>query len=423
MEEVKKKRGRKPLNKEEKPIEVKVLKKRGRKPKIKEEIIEPKQLKKRGRKPKPKKPEELLPKVPKKRGRKPKDKYGFYQKNEVNKLTNHLNDNIILHLPIHSSDIGNNDFDEQSILKYNPNINTPVPYEPSMDDKYMDLSPYPFDNNHEEKEPKSDCSDSHDSESDTNEEISNTTSVKKVDTNTDNKLFDEKKYSLYHENDILNREFNSIITTHFQEVKMEQNNKNKIISDNMNDFKKSNEGNTLPVETNINCWWCCHEFSDTPFVLPIKKVNNRINAIGCFCSAECATSWNFNSDKRNDDIWESYSLLNLLYRKHLNGSVLKIKFAPPRESLIKFGGSLTIEEFRSSNSSYNKKIKNICYPIISLIPQMEEVFMSIADKSNNYIPVDYGRIKKANNDLKLKRNRPVTDPINTLESCMNLKYI
>ena len=102
---------------------------------------------------------------------------------------------------------------------------------------------------------------------------------------------------------------------------------------------------------------------------------------------------------------------------------MKIKFAPPRESLIKFGGSLTIEEFRSSNNSYNKKIKNICYPIISLIPQMEEVFMSIADKSNNYIPIDHNRINKANNDLKLKRNRPVTDPINTLESCMNLKYI
>ena len=102
MEEVKKKRGRKPLNKKDKPEEVKVLKKRGRKPKIKEEVVEPKQLKKRGRKPKPKRPEDLLPKVPKKRGRKPKDKYGFYQKSEVNKLTNHINDNIILHLPIQS---------------------------------------------------------------------------------------------------------------------------------------------------------------------------------------------------------------------------------------------------------------------------------------------------------------------------------
>ena len=88
MEEVKKKRGRKPLNKSIKTEEVKVLKKRGRKPKIKDEseILVPKELKKRGRKPKPKHPEELLPKVPKKRGRKPKDKYGFYQKNEVNKL-------------------------------------------------------------------------------------------------------------------------------------------------------------------------------------------------------------------------------------------------------------------------------------------------------------------------------------------------
>lgn len=430
MEEVKKKRGRKPLNKKDKPEEVKVLKKRGRKPKIKEEVVEPKQLKKRGRKPKPKRPEDLLPKVPKKRGRKPKDKYGFYQKSEVNKLTNHINDNIILHLPIHSSDLGDNEFDEQSILKYNPNINTPVPYEPTMDDKYMDLSPYPFDNNGDDLKEQNDYTDSQSSElkESVNNSISNNNislvpeEKDNIDTESENKV-NEKKFILSHENDILNKEFNSVIKTNFQEVSIEQNNKNKTICENMNDFKKSNKDNSLPLETNINCWWCCHEFSNTPFILPIKKVNNCINAIGCFCSAECATSWNFNSDKRNDDIWESYSLLNLLYRKNLNGSILKIKFAPPRESLIKFGGSLTIEEFRSSNNSYNKKIKNICYPIISLIPQMEEVFMSIADKSNNYIPIDHNRINKANNDLKLKRNRPVTDPINTLESCMNLKYI
>ena len=257
MEEVKKKkRGRKPLNKEDKPVEVKVLKKRGRKPKIKEEILEPKQLKKRGRKPKPKRPEELLPKVPKKRGRKPKDKYGFYQKNEVNKLTNHINDNIILHLPIHSSDLGDNEFDEQSILKYNPNINTPVPYEPTMDDKYMDLSPYPFDNNGDDPKEQNDYTDSQSSElKDTvNNSISNNNILvpeekDNIDTEGENKV-NEKKFILSHENDILNKEFNSVIKTNFQEVSIEQNNKNKIICENMNDFKKSNKDNSLPLETN-----------------------------------------------------------------------------------------------------------------------------------------------------------------------------
>ena len=421
MEEVKKKRGRKPLIKKNEEVEVKVLKKRGRKPKIKDNLEEsvPKELKKRGRKPKPKHPEELLPKVPKKRGRKPKDKYGFYQKNEVNKLTNHLNDNIILHLPIHSSEIDNNDFNEQSLLKYNPNINTPVPYEPSLDDKFMDLSPYPFDK--EQEETNTEETNSQDSSDKT--ESCNVAS-QEVPPSEIEKSFGtlEDEYIINHENSVLGKNMNSLKVS-FQEVSVELNSKNRIMADNMNEFRKSNENQCVPLETNVNCWWCCHEFSNSPYVLPLKKVNDCINVMGCFCCAECAASWNFNSDKRNNDIWESYSLLNLLYRKYLNGNSLRIKFAPPRESLIKFGGSLTIEEFRSHNNSYNKDIKNICYPVISLIPQMEEVFMNFSDKNKNYIPVDMNRIKKVNNDLKLKRCRPVTDPINTLESCMNLKYI
>ena len=38
-----------------------------------------------------------------------------------------------------------------------------------------------------------------------------------------------------------------------------------------------------------------------------------------------------------------------------------------------------------------------------------------------YIPIDKERIKKANNDLRLKRKNPINNR-NTLENCMRLKY-
>lgn len=369
------------------------IKKRGRKPKLKEDLIL-QELKKRGRKPKSKNPEELLPKVPKKRGRKPKDKYGIFPKKEENKLNNHLNDNIILHLPIHTSDISDFDFDEETLLKYDPNINTPVPYEPQIGDKFIDHSPYPF--NMEES--KSD------------EEDENYVKNTAIEINTD--------INFSHKNDIIDTKI-EIIT---EEVSIEIKNKTKSLIENMPEFKKCNKNKTIPHETNISCWWCCYEFLNSPYVLPIRKINDCIYSTGCFCSPECATSWNFNSDKKNDDIWESYSLLNLLYRKSLDNKYLKIKFAPPRECLKKFGGLLTIDEFRKSNDYYNKKIKSVCYPIITLIPQMEEIFMNITDKNNSYIPIDINRVKKANNDLKLRRNKPVNEPSNTLENCMKLKY-
>jgi hypothetical protein len=225
------------------------------------------------------------------------------------------------------------------------------------------------------------------------------------------------------ESNIINKELREDSIGNY-EVSFELNNKSRIFNENMKDFKKSNNHKISPPETTINCWWCCHEFINSPFVLPIKKIDDCIHSIGCFCCPECAASWNFNSDKRSNDIWESYSLLNLLYRKCYNEHVfLKIKFAPPRESLLKFGGPLTVEEFRNSNNCYNKKIKTLVYPLISLIPQMEEVFLNITDKNNNFVPLDLNRLKKVNNELKLKREKPIAESSNTLETCMNLKYI
>ena len=64
-------------------------------------------------------------------------------------------------------------------------------------------------------------------------------------------------------------------------------------------------------------------------------------------------------------------------------------------------------------------------PIISVIPQIEESNlenMTVGNKEN-FIPIDKERIKKANDDLRLKRNKPITESINTLENCMHLKYI
>ena len=78
------------------------------------------------------------------------------------------------------------------------------------------------------------------------------------------------------------------------------------------------DNNTLwPQSTNIHCWWCCHQFTNSPFVLPISYVDNVFNVIGCFCSPECAAAYNF--DRHNtDEIWESYSLLNYLYYRIYN---------------------------------------------------------------------------------------------------------
>ena len=82
--------------------------------------------KKRGRKPKVKTDEDTKPK---RRGRKPKDiSYGVLHKIDPFKKEN---ENIIIHLPIKSEVIKNNN-KEQEFLNYNPKITEPVAYEESV---------------------------------------------------------------------------------------------------------------------------------------------------------------------------------------------------------------------------------------------------------------------------------------------------
>ena len=60
--------------------------------------------------------------------------------------------------------------------------------------------------------------------------------------------------------------------------------------------------------------------------------------------------------------------------------------------------------------------------MVSIIPSVEEKYKDkLKRKETYYIPLDKERIKKANNDLRLKRKKPISNK-NTLENCMRLKY-
>ena len=60
-------------------------------------------------------------------------------------------------------------------------------------------------------------------------------------------------------------------------------------------------------------------------------------------------------------------------------------------------------------------------PIISVIPTLEEITINSDNSVFNGISNEF--IQKTSNDLRLKRNKPLPNQNNTLESCMNLKYV
>ena len=171
--------------------------------------------------------------------------------------------------------------------------------------------------------------------------------------------------------------------------------------------------------TNILCWWCTLQFDNIPIAIPYKIKNNIFHVFGCFRSFSCALSYNIHS--KNFDIWERCSLLHLLYKKMTN-SYINIIPAPPKEIMIRYGGYITSEEYVKNLLKIKKSFSILIPPIISIIPQIEEVNFKNSIYSNLAITQENNDDNLKTNDggFKLRRDKTMLGK-NTLEKCMGVK--
>lgn len=326
--------------------------------------------KKRGRKPLPKK-EEPKEKTYKKRGRKPKNL------EEPTLDTTQLvqnNEQVILHLPINS--LGNDD--------------NPTPYEEPRNN-FLEIDEF------------------------NNEILGESGQNEKLFINI-NSITDNTTEST--QNQVSGNTFNDIIEEIREQRQQEisyTNNTNDKYSFVFMDYIETNKTGTWPSKSNIDCLWCCHSFDNAPFGIPTRRDGDTFTMFGNFCCAECAAAYNFDSRISGDEMWERYSLLNMIYSVDSR----EIKIALPRLSLKKFGGPFSIAEFRRHNPSKNFKIT--MPPVVSIIPTLEEITIDSDNSLFNGISTDF--INKTSNELRLKRTKPLPNHRNTLENCMNLKYI
>lgn len=200
--------------------------------------------------------------------------------------------------------------------------------------------------------------------------------------NSDNNYY---KYNNNESSDIIDKKV---------DIMKRQNTEYELESTEDNVFINCHElTNNIPSSTSIHCFWCCHQFNSHPCVLPISLNKKKFSVTGCFCSPECASAYNFKNYKH--DCWEYNSLLNYLYKITYKNNNIKIKPAPPRETLKIFGGKLSIEQFRSS---YNySKNHVVYYPPMNILRSRHEI--------NN---------DNSDNNLKIKRSQPLKSK-NTLD--------
>jgi hypothetical protein len=185
-------------------------------------------------------------------------------------------------------------------------------------------------------------------------------------------------------------------------------------------FQDANREQRLPESTDVACFWDCHTFKGSPFVIPVVIEEDIWRVYGNFCCPECAAAYLFNEKLDANVQWERYALLNRLYSDNESS----VRLAPPRTSLRLFGGSLDVSEFRTLIAEKRMRIDVMTPPMISIIQVMDTKPIDFYDASmkNTFIPWEMDRMNRPGaQGLRLRRTKPVAEKEATLEYCMGIQ--
>ncbi len=178
----------------------------------------------------------------------------------------------------------------------------------------------------------------------------------------------------------------------------------------------------LPSQTELSCFWCCEQFTGRPCVIP-SFVNDGVwNVYGNFCTPQCSMSYLLSELVDMHTRWERIALLNRLYGGQMNGRIYP---APARETLQRFGGPMTIEEFRAICDKQRIRVDIHIPPMVSILASMDtkpidfyETPLRNTFASPHSVPI--ARSIDEPQGLKLKRSKPLKDKESTLDSCFQI---
>lgn len=185
-------------------------------------------------------------------------------------------------------------------------------------------------------------------------------------------------------------------------------------------FHNYNDRKTIPDKSDAACFWCCHEFTTHPVVLPMRDTGEYIQVTGNFCSPECAAAYLFDMRQDSHTRWEQLSLLYRVYGESCDG---KIHPAPSRNVLKLFGGNLSIQEYRGLIRSHRVRVDIHLPPMVSILATMDTKPIDFYDASltKGVTETVNERLQKAEEVLRLRRTKPLKAWESTLDACINLK--
>ena len=135
------------------------------------------------------------------------------------------------------------------------------------------------------------------------------------------------------------------------------------------------------------CWNCTYPIA-SEVSYPLKHADGIFYIYGSFCSFGCAGRYIFDT-YHSRELWDKYNLLNYYFNETMDTLNQKVQVAPERLSLMKFGGTMSIEDYRGTASIGG-------YVTIPPVFPVNHIFHTNEYKSS---------VPEGTSDLKLYRNK------------------
>jgi hypothetical protein len=186
-------------------------------------------------------------------------------------------------------------------------------------------------------------------------------------------------------------------------------------------FRETTTSKKLPTKTDVACFWCAHAFEGTPCIIPEREEDGIYCVYGNFCCPECAVAYLLDETLDSTTRWERMALLHRIYSPFYNYK--RIFPAPARASLKLFGGPISIQSFRKTVRERKVRVDVQIPPMMSILGSLDTKPIDFYDSSlrTTFSPLLQESLPKAEENLRLKRSKPLKDKESTLDSVMNIQ--
>lgn len=191
--------------------------------------------------------------------------------------------------------------------------------------------------------------------------------------------------------------------------------------DLMVQYRETTTSKKLPTSSDIACFWCSHTFEGRPCIIPEREEGGVYRVYGNFCCPECAVAFLLEESLDSTTRWERMALLHRIYGPFYNYK--RIFPAPARASLKLFGGPMSIQSYRNTVRERKVRVDIQIPPMMSILGSLDTKPIDFYDSSlrTTFSPLLQESLPKAEENLRLKRSKPLKDKESTLDSVMNIQ--